>query len=478
MSSNIEFEQYKEQVKEYLTQYLQMRGINTTKSFKCINPGHADKHPSCSINKHNTKFGHCWSCNTTFDIFDAAAFLEGKPMEGIGFVHDNVFYLGTLFGLTPPDQDVDDEQIKIINVYRAYLHAASIVRGSNKSDKIANKIFQYGWSDDLINKMHIGTVLSYEDYIEKMTVQYKHELSVLKTIDLANKAIFSPDNLIFTFKDVNGNPVGFAARDLLWETKKEEGLKTPKYFNTSADCPIFKKSELLYNIDQAKKFPGPLFVVEGQADTVTCVAAGLNKTVGIGSTAFTKQHLQLIIDQQIDHIVYVLDSDLAGQKGMAKFMAMIESLGNNVGLKVELIELADGHDPDSFIRGFGNLKKGGAALRKLPRKDMFTWQLSKMIDEGVEPTEICKSVLPLICNEPSNLVRYNLADKLATTLDIDKIFIRKELLRLLDENNLKIIEEKILIANDVSTAIRKDPASIDELLASAQTKLEIYKLCI
>ena len=39
----------KRYVKDQLENYLQSKGINTSKNFKCLNPAHDDKHPSMSL---------------------------------------------------------------------------------------------------------------------------------------------------------------------------------------------------------------------------------------------------------------------------------------------------------------------------------------------------------------------------------------------------------------------------------------------
>ena len=62
-------EQAKDLVKSYLESYLQSKGINTSKPFRCLNPDHADRHPSMSYDKERLRV-KCFSCGASYDIFD------------------------------------------------------------------------------------------------------------------------------------------------------------------------------------------------------------------------------------------------------------------------------------------------------------------------------------------------------------------------------------------------------------------------
>ena len=103
--------------------------------------------------------------------------------------------------------------------------------------------------------------------------------------------MFNENNLIYTVKDEHGSPVGFAARDLLYEEKQvallakefvndEAGFKEakaklfrPRKYNNSAESEvldgetrpkntIYKKGTRLFNFDLAKKATPPLEVFD------------------------------------------------------------------------------------------------------------------------------------------------------------------------------------------------------------------------
>lgn len=68
-------EQAKEYVKQGLESYLQGKGINTRKPFKCLNPVHQDHKPSMSIDRTSSSGLHCkcFSCGAYYDTFDLIA---------------------------------------------------------------------------------------------------------------------------------------------------------------------------------------------------------------------------------------------------------------------------------------------------------------------------------------------------------------------------------------------------------------------
>ena len=62
-------EQARDTAKGMIEEYLQQKGINTRKAFCCLNPQHADRNPSMSLDrKHNR--AKCFACGASYDVFD------------------------------------------------------------------------------------------------------------------------------------------------------------------------------------------------------------------------------------------------------------------------------------------------------------------------------------------------------------------------------------------------------------------------
>ncbi|MEU7982993.1 DNA primase [Micromonospora sp. NPDC049081] len=122
--------------------------------------------------------------------------------------------------------------------------------------------------------------------------------------------------LMWPIRDIAGDVIGFGARKLFDD---DDG---PKYLNTP-ETPIYKKSHVLYGIDQAKREiakQGRVVVVEGYTDVMACHLAGVPTAVATCGTAFGADHIRvlrrLILDGSVDsgEIIYTFDGDAAGQK--------------------------------------------------------------------------------------------------------------------------------------------------------------------
>ena len=89
-------DQEKEHCRAQIEPYLQAKGIDTRKAFKCLNPEHDDHTPSMSLPRGGRRV-RCFSlCNRSFDIFDLIA------IDYPGLTPAEVFKkAGELFGVSP-----------------------------------------------------------------------------------------------------------------------------------------------------------------------------------------------------------------------------------------------------------------------------------------------------------------------------------------------------------------------------------------
>ncbi|MFE0589115.1 DNA primase [Micromonospora echinospora] len=122
--------------------------------------------------------------------------------------------------------------------------------------------------------------------------------------------------LLWPIRDLAGDVIGFGARKLFDD---DDG---PKYLNTP-ETPIYKKSHVLYGIDQAKREiakQGRVVVVEGYTDVMACHLAGEPTAVATCGTAFGADHIgvlrRLLLDSDdvAGEIIFTFDGDAAGQK--------------------------------------------------------------------------------------------------------------------------------------------------------------------
>ncbi len=122
--------------------------------------------------------------------------------------------------------------------------------------------------------------------------------------------------LVWPIRDLGGDVVGFGARRLFDD---DDG---PKYLNTP-ETPIYKKSQVLYGIDLAKRDISKAqqaVVVEGYTDVMACHLAGVPTAIATCGTAFGTEHIKVLRrllmddDQFSGSVVFTFDGDAAGQK--------------------------------------------------------------------------------------------------------------------------------------------------------------------
>jgi len=126
--------------------------------------------------------------------------------------------------------------------------------------------------------------------------------------------------LIWPIRDLANETIGFGARKLY------EDDQGPKYLNTP-ETPIYKKSQVLYGIDLAKRDIArhrQAVVVEGYTDVMACHLAGVTTAVATCGTAFGGEHIKvlrrLLMDQNElkGEVIFLFDGDAAGQKAALK----------------------------------------------------------------------------------------------------------------------------------------------------------------
>lgn len=122
--------------------------------------------------------------------------------------------------------------------------------------------------------------------------------------------------LVWPIRDAAGDVLGFGARKLFDD---DEG---PKYLNTP-ETPLYKKSQVLYGIDLARRDIGKLkqvVIVEGYTDVMAAHLAGVTTAVATCGTAFGSDHASLLRRYLMDddtfggEVVFTFDGDAAGQK--------------------------------------------------------------------------------------------------------------------------------------------------------------------
>lgn len=138
------------------------------------------------------------------------------------------------------------------------------------------------------------------------------------------------NRLIWPVKDISGDVVGFGARKLA----SDEVDTGPKYLN-SPETPVYKKNQILYGLDMAKKEIAKnrqVVIVEGYTDVMAAHLAGVSTAVATCGTAFGDEHIRIIRRLLMDadafrgEVIFTFDGDAAGQKAALRAFEDDQSL--------------------------------------------------------------------------------------------------------------------------------------------------------
>ncbi len=169
--------------------------------------------------------------------------------------------------------------------------------------------------------------------IKKLT-QYVSE-DYLKSIGLmdydGNSQFSNYYSITFPVYDEYGDPVGIAGRCMLSESERDI-LGIPKYKNSK-----FKKTNHLFGLNFSRKnilLNQNVYVVEGYFDQISMFDSGIQNTVAVCGTGFSKNHF-IKLARYTEKISFFLDGDDSGQKSAASIYNKYISRG----IKLRFIKL-------------------------------------------------------------------------------------------------------------------------------------------
>ncbi len=171
--------------------------------------------------------------------------------------------------------------------------------------------------------------------------------------------------LLWPIRDVGGEVVGFGARRLFDDDRVEA-----KYLNTP-ETPIYKKSQLLYGVDMAKKEIARqhrAVIVEGYTDVMACHLSGVTTAVATCGTAFGTEHVSVVRRLLMDsdaftgEVIFTFDGDAAGLKAAERAFADDQRFMSQTFVAVE----PTGMDPCELRMKSGDTAVLDLVARRIP----------------------------------------------------------------------------------------------------------------
>lgn len=284
-------------VKEHLQEYLNYKGIDTSKKFHCLNPEHEDNNPSMNYDKQRKKV-HCFSCSTDYDLLDligvdykTSDFKEqmkiASEFAGIDYIDNESNYKpkpkhikegsrgSATNDLITPSANTKALETQIQANYETYFKEANA-----RLDE-TNYFDTRGISRETLDRLNVG----YDPKAE---------------FDKSSGGTYTLDAVIFPL-----NKSSYNARNIS-DGAKQRYAKRGK---TS-----------LFNV-QALAKNKPVFIVEGEIDALSIEELGYN-AIALGGTS----NIRLVINAVKEFepslpLILALDNDQAGKEATKRLEA-------------------------------------------------------------------------------------------------------------------------------------------------------------
>ncbi|MEU6170358.1 DNA primase [Streptantibioticus parmotrematis] len=360
-----------------VSEYLQLRPAGGG-NLKGLCPFHDEKSPSFQVSPSKGLY-YCFGCQEGGDTLDFVMKLDhlsfSETVErlaaqaGITLRYDEG-------GYTPGRQQ--GERIRLIEAHKVAAQFYVEQLGSAEAEIARAFLAQRGFDQAAAEHFGVGYAPAGWDHLVRYLRGKGFTDKELLTSGLASDGRRGAidrfrGRLIWPIRDITGEVIGFGARKL------REDDNGPKYLNTP-ETPLYKKSQVLYGIDLAKKEIGRTtraVVVEGYTDVMACHLAGVTTAIATCGTAFGADHVKilrrLLMDNSTAEVVFTFDGDAAGQKAALRAFEDDQKFAAETSIAIT----PGGMDPCEL-----RLAEGDAAVQRLVegRTPLFAFALRSIVD--------------------------------------------------------------------------------------------------
>ena len=366
----------KARIEEIVGEYVTLRNAGGG-SLKGLCPFHDEKTPSFNVNP-SRGFFHCFGCQEGGDVI---AFVQ--KIDGLSF-GETIERLADKVGVQLLREDGDAPQErrgpgrgKLVEAHK--VAQEFFAEQLMTSDAVVARRFlaEKGFDQEAARQFGVG----FAPTNGRLLAQHlrargfsEEELKVAGIIGNWGSSRFE-GRVTWPIRESNGDVIGFGARKL-FEGDRIAG----KYINTS-ETPIYKKNQVLYGIDLARKglqLTHRAVVVEGYTDVMACHLSGVTTAVATCGTAFTSDHGKVLrrlmgdFQGSTGEIIFTFDGDAAGQAAAVKVFAADEDFHSPTYVAVA----PDGLDPCDL-----RVQQGEEAVRALVdgRRPLYEFVLRNVV---------------------------------------------------------------------------------------------------
>ncbi|MFD5146132.1 DNA primase [Streptomyces sp. NPDC058401] len=361
-----------------VSEYLQLRNAGGG-NLKGLCPFHDEKSPSFQVSP-SKGFYHCFGCQAGGDTLDFVMKIDHLSFS------EAVERLAGLAGITLRYEEGGytagssgrGERIRLVEAHKAAAAFYMDQLGSAEAEIGRKFLAERGFDQAAAQHFSVGYSPAGWDHLTRFLRGKGFSDKELITSGLSQDSRSGKPidrfrgRLMWPIRDISGEVVGFGARKL------RDDDNGPKYLNTP-ETAIYKKSQVLYGIDLAKKEiakTSRAVVVEGYTDVMACHMAGVTTAIATCGTAFGGDHIKilrrLLMDNATAEVIFTFDGDAAGQKAALRAFEDDQKFAAETSITIA----PGGMDPCDL-----RLAKGDAAVSGLveARTPLFEFALKHIV---------------------------------------------------------------------------------------------------
>jgi DNA primase len=395
-------------------------------SWKGLCPFHEEKTPSFNVRQEPAVF-HCFGCGEGGDVFKFLMLRERVSFPEALETLARRFGVPVPEGRFEPGPDRKEREALLALMEAAAAHFERTLQtapGATAREYLRGR----GFAPETLERIRAGAARdSWDDLLGALRGRYSATALQKAGLVLPRKSGEGHydrfrNRAVFPILNEGGKVVAFGARSL-------DGSE-PKYLN-SPETPAYHKGRVLYGLSWAREAirrEKRVVLMEGYLDVARALECGVEEAVATCGTALTPSHGRLL-RRFADTVCVNFDQDEAGQRAARKSLEVL--LGE--GLRVRVVELPEGHDPDSFLKAEGGdayrrrLNEAPEALEWLMRRAEEVHDVSS--PEG--KARFLGALLPVLVRVESPVERQAWLARAAERGGLDEAAAREELRRAL-----------------------------------------------
>ncbi len=306
-------------------------------------PFHNEKSPSFSVSQ-NKQFYHCFGCQQSGN---AIGFLmDYDHMEYV----ESIETLAQHIGIEVPREEghftSKKQSSEVDSLFSTLQNCCDYYQSQLKQNPDAiNYLKERGISGDIAHTFALGFAPSGWNNL-KGNQKDLMDSGMLVEGDTGNTYDRFRHRIMYPIRDRRGRTIAFGGRIINPDDK-------PKYLN-SPESSVFHKGEEIYGLYELKKTNTKIeliFITEGYMDVIALAQGGIMTAVATLGTAISNVQIEKLF-RVSKNLIFCFDADQAGKK--AAWRALENSLVSiKEGRVARFLFLPDGHDPDTYIKEFG-----------------------------------------------------------------------------------------------------------------------------